>query len=108
MRQMGLNPENTLMWPFNLRQSPIFRPDELSSETAAIEAAIFRDYSLSLIAASSVRFILVCDEIGQRYLFNEVQGLSPSTVFRLVLDGTQIQRVFVITPNPRNFTRGGD
>jgi hypothetical protein len=43
MRQMGLNAENTLMWPFNLRQSPKFRPDELSTKIAATEAAIFRD-----------------------------------------------------------------
>jgi len=117
IRQMGLNDGNTLMWPFNLRQSSIFRPDEMSTEVAAIEAAHFTDYSLSLIAASSARFVLICDEIGQRYLFDEAQGLSPpieiilrgyNVALRLMLDGTQIQRVFIVIPDPKKFIRGGD
>jgi hypothetical protein len=29
LREMGLNAENTLIWPFNLRQSGMFRPDEM-------------------------------------------------------------------------------
>jgi hypothetical protein len=117
IRQMGLNAGNTLMWPFNLRRSPIFRPDEVSTEATEIEAAHFRDYSLSLIAASSAQFVLICDGIGQRYLFDEAQGLSPpieivlrgyNVVLRLMLDGTQIQRVFVVIPDPRKIMRGGD
>jgi hypothetical protein len=117
IHQMGLNAGNTLLWPFNLRQSPIFRPNEMSTEAAEIEAAHFRDYSLSLIAASSARFVLICDEIGKRYLFDEAQGLSPpmeimlrgyNVVLRLMLNGTQIQRVFVVIPDPRKFMRGGD
>jgi hypothetical protein len=117
IREMGLNAENTLIWPFNLRQSRISRPDEISTEVAAAEAAYFRDYSLSLIAASSARFILICGEIGQRYLFDEAQGLSSpieiilsghNMVFRLMLDGTHIQRVFVVIPDPRKIMRGGD
>jgi len=117
IREMGLNAGNTLMWPFNLRQSRISRPDEMSTEVAATEAAYFRDYSLSLIAASSARFILICDKIGQRYLFDEAQGLSPpieitlggyNVALRLMLDGTQIQRVFVGIPDPRKIMRGGD
>ena len=116
IREMGLNAGNTLMWSFSLRQSRILRPDEISTE-AAIEAAYFRDYSLSLIRASSARFILISDEIEQRYLFNEAQGLSPpieimlrgyNVVFRLMLDGAQIQRVFVVIPDPRKFANGGD
>jgi hypothetical protein len=116
IREMGLNAGNTLMWPFNLRQSRISKPDEMSTEVAATEAAYFRDYSLSLIAASSARFIL-CDEIGQRYLFDEAQGLSPpieiilsgyNVIFRLMFNGTQIQRVFVVIPDPRKIMRGGD
>jgi hypothetical protein len=53
LREMGLNAENTLIWPFNLRQSGMFRPDEMSTELAASTAANFKDYSFSLIAASS-------------------------------------------------------
>jgi hypothetical protein len=63
LREMGLNAENTLTWPFNLRQSGMSRPDEMSTELAAVEAAYFEDYSFSLIAASGARFILICDGI---------------------------------------------
>jgi hypothetical protein len=117
IREMGLNAGNTLIWPFNLGQSRISRPDKMPIEAAAIEATYFRDYSLSLIAASSARFILICDEIEQRYLFDEAQGLSPpieinlrgyNVVFRLMLDGAQIQRVFVVIPDPRKIISGGD
>jgi hypothetical protein len=113
IREMGLNARNSLVWPFNLRQSGIFRPEEMSTVVAATEAAYFRDYSLSLIAASSARFVLVCSEMGQRYLFDEAQELSSpikitlrgyDVVLRFQLDGTQIQRVFVVTPD----TKGND
>ena len=57
-----------MIWPFNLRQSRIFKPDEISTEMAAIEAAYFRDYSLSLIATSSARFILICEGIQEGYV----------------------------------------
>jgi hypothetical protein len=40
----------------------------MSTEIAAIEAAYFRDYSFSLIAASSARFILICEGIQEGYM----------------------------------------
>jgi hypothetical protein len=71
----------------------------MSTETAEIEAVYFRDYSLSLVAASNARFVLIYDEISKRYLFDEAQGLSPpikimlrgyNVVLRLMFNGTQI------------------
>jgi hypothetical protein len=116
MRQMGLNAGNSLLWPFNLRQSPISKPNEMSTEAAEIETAYFRDYSLSLIAASSARFVLICDETGKRYLFDDAQELSPpieitlrgyNVALRLMLNGRQIQRVFIVMPDPRKIMRVG-
>jgi hypothetical protein len=111
LREVGLNTENTLIWPFNLHQSRIFKPDEMSTEMATIEAAYFIDYAFSLIAASSARFILICEGIRKRYIFDQAQGLSPvikitlhgyNVAFRLMLDGNNIQRVFVVIPTQRN------
>jgi hypothetical protein len=64
IREMGLNKRNSLIWPFNLRQSSRFRSEETSTVVAATEAAYFRNYSLSLIAASSARFVLICREMS--------------------------------------------
>lgn len=117
IREMGLNARNSLIWPFNLRQSGISRPEEMSTVVATTEAAHFRNYSLSLIAASSARFVLVCGEMGQRYLFDEAEELSSpikitlrgyDVVLRFQLDGTHIQRAFVVTPDPQKMTLRGD
>jgi hypothetical protein len=117
LREMGLNAGNSLIWPFNLRQSGMFRPDEMSTEAIATEAAYFQEYSQSLIAASGARFILICDGVGQRYMFNQALGLSPpieitlrgyNISLRLMLDGAQILRVFVVIPDPKKMIRGGD
>lgn len=117
LREVGLNAENALIWPFNLRQSRIFKPDEMSTEMAATEAAYFTDYSFSLIAASSARFILICEGIQERYMFDQAQGLSPTigitirgcnVAFRLMLDGNNIQRVFIVMPDPKKLMRGGN
>jgi hypothetical protein len=114
LREMGLNADNTLIWPFNLRQSGKSRPDEMSTEVAATEAAYFERFSSSLIAASSARFILICDGIEQRHVFERLQGLSPpieitlcnhKAVLRIQLDKNLIQRVFVVIPDPKRLTR---
>jgi hypothetical protein len=117
LRETGLNAGNSLIWPFNLRQSSIFRPNEMLTEVIVTEAAYFPDYSLSLIAASSARFILICDGVGQRDMFSQALGLSPpieitlrgyNISFRLMLDGAQILRAFIVIPDPKKMIRGGD
>jgi hypothetical protein len=116
LREMGLNADNTLIWPFNLRQSGKSRPDEMSTEVAATEAAYFEGVSSSLIAASSARFILICDGIEQRHVFERLQGLSPpieitlcnhKAVLRIQVDKNLIQRVFAVIPDPKRLTRDG-
>jgi hypothetical protein len=88
----------------------------MSTEVAATEAAYFQRFSFSLIAASSARFILICDGIDQGNLFEQFPGLSPpieiflrsyKVTLRLEANGKQIQRVLVVIPDRQRLMRGG-
>jgi len=113
LREMGFNAENVLIWPFNLHQSDEIRPSQISEDGSIDEIGAFEDFSLSLIAASSARFVLVSEGIAQRYIFDQSLESSASTLItlhgydisiRLMLDGARVQRVFVLIPNPEKLT----
>ena len=114
LREMGFNAENVLVWPFNLHQSDEIRPSQISEDEPVDEIGAFKDFSLSLIAASSARFVLVSEGIAQRYIFDQSLESSASALItlrgydisiRLMLDGARVHRVFVLIPNLEKLTR---
>ncbi|KIW69184.1 hypothetical protein PV04_05077 [Phialophora macrospora] len=106
--KMGLTDGQLLIWPFNLRHRSSLAPGDVSLENDD-EAEAFKRFSFGLLNDSQAQFVLVAEGVAERFIFNNNPQLSAEFELslrsfrikaRLQTRATEVQRVFLIIPDP--------
>jgi hypothetical protein len=106
--EMGLTDGQVLIWSFNLRYQSGLATGELSYKADG-EVEVFKKLSLELLNDSCACFILIAEGAAQESLFEDNPLLSAEFELtlrsfkfkaRLLVHGKEVQKVFLIIPDP--------